>query len=788
MYNGPRGQTDRGGTSFPIPIAQAATFDPELILKVAEVIAKEHIAKKTGVLLAPSVNIQRDPLCGRTFEYYTEDPCLNDRLAYCFTKGAQDAGINACVKHFIANSQENHRGSVDSVVDERAMRETYLSGFRGAVAAGVRAVMTGANVINGIPNCGSAPTLGILKNELGFDGMVLTDWGGAEDTVRDANAGLDLSMPGKPGPFESAKLVAAVKTGQIPEKVFDDKVRRVLRAVWKVGKIDGAPPVLPGVGPNEEHCNLARRVADESIVLLKNEGGLLPLDPTKIKKVALLGPKAKEKFWGGGSSTTTPSYEITAFEGLSKVLGAEKVDCVPFSQTGLFVPIPSDALRAGDDLQSPHGLNASYQGQSPADPAKKGRSQKIVETVDFNFEMASPDQEKVSPDNFKAIWSGILVPPADGVYQLQVSGKGRALLSLDSQYILDSGKKPHAFELVASRQFKAGEPHKIRLLFDKEPGSGKDAIIKLAWAPPNADAAQDAAFKDSVMAARKADVAIVCVGQNHDFDTEGRDRDHMKMTPSQERLINAVAKANPKTIVLVYTGSPLEMSAFIDNVPAVVLPWYAGQENGNAVAAVLTGAFNPSGHLPITFPVKLADSPAAAARQKEDRNVKCIHAEGIFIGYRWFDQEKIAPLFPFGHGLSYTTFNYSNLRFDKTNFKAGEPVNVMVDLENSGKREGAEVVQIYVHDEKCSVARPLRELKAFQRVELKAGEKKTVNLTLDPSAFVFWNTGSNRWELEAGDFKVEAGSSSRDIRLEGKITASNAGFWNEPEMMKLRNW
>ena len=262
----------------------------------------------------------------------------------------------------------------------------------------------------------------------------------------------------------------------------------------------------------------------------------------------------------------------------------------------------------------------------------------------------------------------------------------------------------------------------------------------------------------------------------------------MKMTPIQERLVNAVAKANPKTIVLVYTGSPLEMGAFIDHVPSVVLPWYAGQENGNAVAAVLTGAVNPSGHLPITFPAKLADSPAAVERQKEDRNVKCIHAEGIFVGYRWFDQEKIAPLFPFGHGLSYTTFGYSNLRFDKASFKAGEPVKVSVDVENTGKREGVEVVQIYVRDEKCSVPRPLRELKAFQRVALKPGEKKTVVLALDPSAFVFWNTASHRWELEPGDFKVEAAASSRDIRLDGTVTASTAGFWNEPEMMKLRSW
>ena len=788
MFNGPRGQTDRGGTSFPIPIAQAATFDPELVMKVAAVIAKEHLAKKTGVLLAPSVNIQRDPLCGRTFEYYTEDPQLNDRLAFWFTKGAQEAGINACVKHFIANSQENHRGSVDSVVDERAMREAYLSGFRGAVAAGVRSAMTGANVINGIPNCGSAPALGILKNELGFDGMVLTDWGGAEDTVRDANAGLDLSMPGKPGPFESAKLVAAVQAGQIPEKLFDDKVRRVLRAVWKVGKIDGAPPASPGEGPNAEHSALARRVAEEAVVLLKNEGGLLPLDPSKLKKVAVLGPKADEIFQGGGSSTCRPAYEITFVAGLKKVLGAEKVDYVRLSQSGLFVTIPAAALRAGDNLQAPHGLKASYRGQSPANPAKKATSQKIVETVDYNFEMASPDREKVSPDNFTAVWSGLIVPPVDGVYQLRVSGKGKVRLSVDGQNIADNGKNPRAFDLVATRQFKTGVPHPVKLMFEKEPGSGKDAIIKLSWATPDADAAQDAAFRDSIEAARKADVAIVCVGQNHDADTEGKDRDHMKMTPVQERLVNAVAKVNPKTIVIVYTGSPLEMGAFIDRVPAVVLPWYAGQENGQAVAAVLTGAVNPSGRLPITFPARLADSPAAAERQQEDRNEKCIHAEGIFVGYRWFDREKIAPLFPFGHGLSYTTFRYANLRVDQASFKAGEPVRVSVDVENTGKREGDEVVQLYVHDELCSVPRPLRELKAFQRVSLKPGEKKSVTLTLDPAAFVFWNTALHRWELEAGEFKIEVAASSRDIRLAGRVTAATAGFWSEPEMMKLRQW
>jgi beta-glucosidase len=310
----------------------------------------------------------------------------------------------------------------------------------------------------------------------------------------------------------------------------------------------------------------------------------------------------------------------------------------------------------------------------------------------------------------------------------------------------------------------------------------------MEWQRPDADLLQADAFRASIAAAKSADAAIVCVGQNHSDDTEGKDRAHMRMSPMEERLLDAVAKANPRTIAVIYTGSPLEMSAWIDHVPAVVLPWYAGMENGTALARVLLGEVNPSGHLPITFPVKLADSPAAAERQKEDRWEKAVHAEGIFMGYRWFDHERIAPLFPFGHGLSYTTFDYSNLRVPKARFAAGEGVEVSVDVTNTGMRDGDEVVQLYVQALQCSLARPLRELKAFRRIHLKAGEKRTVSFQLDPAAFAFWNTPKHRWETEPGDFQLEVGSSSRDLRLGTKITCEAGAFWSEAELMKLRRW
>jgi beta-glucosidase len=645
------GRTDDFSTNLPADLLLAATWDPNLAKDFGTVIGQEARARGKQIMLGPSVNIQRTPLCGRNFEYMGEDPFLTSRIAVGYIKGAQAQGISSCVKHFALNNQEQDRGTIDVEVDERTLREIYLPAFKAAVQeGGVLSVMGAYNQLRGQHCCENDYLLNqILKDEWGFKGLVVSDWGGAHDTREAALNGLDLEM-GTDKPYAqyylSGPFLAGIQSRQIPISVLDDKARRNLRVMFATHLIGNDPPFeTKGSLNTPEHQSTARHIAEQGMVLLKNQDGALPLNPSKIKTIAVIGANATHKFaTEGGSAGIKALYEATPLEGIIRRVG-EKTD-VTFSE---------------GYPQPPH--------RRPGRPTTNA--------------------------------SGVSTRPA-------------------------------------------WEPTTAQLL------TSSPELIDRA-----------------VQAARQVDVAIVIAGTNHsrNFDTEGADRKDMKLPYNQDELIRRVVAANPRTIVVLISGGAVEMDGWVNQVPAIVQAWYPGMEGGNAIASVLFGDVNPSGKLPCTFPKKLEDSPAHALGAYPGVGGVEHYEEGLLVGYRWFDTKNIEPLFPFGHGLSYTTFDYSSLKLTN-GATAEEPlVTVTADISNAGQREGSEVVQVYVHPEHPSVSRPDKELKGFQKVSIRAGEKQTVSIPLNRSAFAFYDPEKKGWVAEQGDYTILVGSSSRDIRL-----------------------
>jgi beta-glucosidase len=624
----PAGRTDDFASWMPALIGLSSTFNPELSRAYGDVIGEEALKRDKQIMLGPGVNIMRTPLNGRNFEYFGEDPFLTSRMAVSYIRGVQSHQVAACVKHFAANNQEWERGTINVEMDERALREIYLPAFRAAVQeAQVWAVMGAYNKFRGEHACHNNYLLNkVLKEEWGFQGLVMSDWAGTHDTREAVLNGLDLEM-GTEKPYDNFYLAGpfreGLRKGEFPMSILDDKVRRNLRQIVAIGALNGRGQ---GAINTKAHQDTARRIAEEGIVLLKNEGGALPLDDAKIKSVAVIGENAVQlQAYGGGSARVKAFYEITPLEGIVR--------------------------RAGQRV------NVTYStGYSP-----------------------EPDPN----------------------------------------------------------------------LIDR-----------------------------AVQAASQADVAIIVGGLNHSkyFDAEASDRKDLKLPYRQDELIQRVVEANPRTIVVFLGGGPMEMGPWLAKVPAVMMAWYPGMEGGNALARVLFGDVNPSGKLPCTFPKRLEDSPAHALGAYPGKNGQEVYLEGILVGYRWFDTKKIEPLFPFGYGLSYTNFKYSSLNLSEGKDPKGPVVTAEFEIENTGTREGGEVAQIYVNQAQPRLPRPVKELKGFQKVFLKPGEKQRVSIPIERSAFAYYDPDKKGWIAEKGEFTILIGSSSRDIRLESKFTLTQTSF------------
>jgi len=755
--NGARGAWGSMGPQSvctPLGIALGATWNPELVYKVGEVLADELKAKGAHILLAPTVNIHRTPIAGRNFECYSEDPFLSGMIAAAYINGIQSRGVGACIKHFVANDQEYERFSMSSEVDERTLREIYLEPFRLAIrAANPWAVMSAYNRINGVYACENDHTLkDILKGEWGYEGIVMSDWFGTYDENVPAG-GLDLEMPG-PARWMASELVKkALDNGSLTQSGLDDKVRRLLGVLEKAGMFEN-PTLPPEKGENlPEHRAVMLAAAREAIVLLKNDS-LLPFQG--VKKVAVIGPYARSaQILGGGSSSVTPHYTVSPFDGINAK------DVLVEGAPGCFIhkTLPAPAPETLSTPEGGRGLRLSlFAGHEFAGaPLYEETTARVQHGW---FENTVP---AVPQDDFSMRLEGLFTPQESGRHVLALNAVGWCRLYLDGKLVIDHwADADMGQQKTAELELTGGQAYAVKIEYYWK-GNPRWRSLSFGHQPPHAPDL----LAEAVEKAKNADVAVVVVGLNGEWESEGFDRADMKLPGQQDELVRRVAAANPNTVVVVNAGSAVEMP-WADEVPAILQLWYNGQEQGNALADVLFGDANPSGKLPTTFPVRLQDNPAYVNYPGENGKVR--YGEGVFVGYRYYDKKELAPLFPFGHGLSYTSFAYSKLQLSADKITAADKLTVSLDLTNTGAVAGKEVVQVYVRDVKSVVARPEKELKAFSKVALAAGETKTVTFTLDQEAFWYFDTAKNSFTVEPGDFEILVGSSSRDIRLSAALT------------------
>lgn len=765
--NGARGAWgDMGPQSVatPVGIAMGATWNPGLIEKVGNVLADEVKAKGAHILLAPTVNIHRTPIAGRNFECFAEDPFLSGMIASAYIKGIQDRGVGACIKHFVANDQEYERHSMSSEVDERTLREIYLEPFRIAIRNSKPwAVMSAYNRVNGVYACQNNHTLkDILKEEWGFEGIVMSDWFGTYDEDVPAG-GLDLEMPG-PARWMAKEIVQkALDSGALSMDALDDKVRRLLGLLEKAGSFDN-PELQPERAEDKpEHRAIIREAAREAIVLLKNKKGLLPLQKTKT--IAVIGPYARTaKILGGGSSGVTPHYATSPFDGIRTRAGDQiKVETAPGCFIYKNLPAPAPETLFTSDERAGLSLTLFDNNNFSGQPAYS----EVTSRTQFGwFENTVPN---VNEEAFSLRMEGFFMPQESGTHMFALNAIGLARLFIDDKLVIDhwaateSGRqKTVELELTANK----GYP--IRMEYSWK-GNPRWRSLSLGHLPPFAHDL----IAEAVELAKRSDVVVLIAGLSNEWESEGFDRVDMKLPGAQDNLIERIVAENPNTVVVLNVGSAVEMP-WINKVPAVIQLWYDSQEQGNALSDVLFGDVNPSGKLPTTIPVRLQDNPAYINYPGENGKVR--YGEGLFVGYRYYDKKELAPQFPFGHGLSYTTFEYGNLHFSQAQVSPEKGLDVSFDVTNTGKRAGKEVAQVYVRDMNCYLARPDKELKAFAKLELAPGETKTLTLHLDREAFWFFDPMRNGWVTEPGEMEVLIGSSSRDIRLQEKflLTSGNS--------------
>jgi beta-glucosidase len=727
-------------TAFPTGVSLASTWNPELVEKAAAAMAEETRAMGCEVLLGPCVNIVRHPLAGRNFEAYGEDPYLAGRIGVAWVKGLQGQGVGASLKHFACNNQEFERFRGNSVVDERTLREIYLAQFETVVKdAKPWTVMCSYNRINGVYASQHNTLLNeVLRGEWGFDGLVVSDWEANHTVFESIQGGLDLEMPG-PAKYYSKLLEESVKNWQIEESTLDEAVRRVLKLVIRTGKPDGRQAA--GAVNTLEHQQLARDVAAEAMVLLKNEGAVLPLDLDAIHSIAAIGPGTGSwQIGGGGSSRVDPPHVIDPLTALKAKLG-DRVKVEYAAGCDNYVELPT--MRG--DFKAEFFDNPGLAGEPAATHAEK--------TLHGGWWFATPDPA-VRSMQYSARWSTKVSVAQAGRYAFGVGSSCDAQVFLDGRVIVASGQPDVTVDLEAGKdyEFKAEMKKADDLVFAQ-------VRVGMAYQPD-----PDNRLQQTVELAARSDVAIVYAGYPENFETEGVDRPHMDLTGRQNDLIAAVARANPKTIVVLNVGSPVSMP-WADDVAAIVLAYYPGMDGAISLTNILCGEVNPSGKLTVTYPRALKDTPAFN-NYPGQRSV--VYGEGIFVGYRHYDYREVEPLFPFGHGLSYTTFEYSEWTMPEV-VKRGESVKIYVKVKNTGAVAGKEVAQLYVRDVQAAVQRPVKELKGFAKVALQPGEEKTVAFELNERALAYYDPDLKAWVAEPGEYEVLIGSSSRDIRLKVKF-------------------
>jgi beta-glucosidase len=758
MTDGPVGVRAGQATAFPASVLLAASFDPDLAQRVGAAIARETKSHGKNVILGPAVNIVRSARNGRNFEYFSEDPVLAGQLAAGYIRGVQSQGVLATVKHLAVNNQESERRSISAEVDPRTLHELYLPAFETAVKdAGVWAVMCAYNRVNGVYACEHEGLLDqTLRKQWGFRGLVMSDWGADHGFPRAMRAGLDLEMPVADA-YKPAVLRKALEDKTIDLAMLDELVRRQLRVITAL-RLDEQVPERPEDTDTPEHRTLNHVAAREGLVLLKNAQSFLPLDRSKLRRIAVVGPRGDQIDGGGGSAHVTATRQVSLVSALKQALGDKvKIDFAPGEITldGL-EPIPASVLTppAGHDGK---GLLGEYFPNREHSGTPK--MTRVDPVVSFQWELAAP-APGFPEENFSARWTGKLTPTESGLYLLAIRSDDGARLYVDGKLAIDNwGDHPPTLKAV-QMQLVAGKSYDIRLdYYEYIIG----ASVELLWRRGEKDPMRRVAE-----VAKGADVVIAAVGDGMGDETEGDDRRSLALPGQQDEIVRAAAKVNPRVVVVTTTGAAVAMP-WLDQVKAVLHAWFPGQEGGRAMADVLLGDVSPSGKLPVSFPKRLEDEPCFGNFPGKDGKVS--YKEGILVGYRWYDTRKVEPMFPFGYGLSYTSFAYSDLRVSA--FEPARGATVRLKVKNTGSRRGAEVVQIYVHAPDTGVERAEQELRGFARVDLGAGEEREITVALPARAFAYFDASrpeADAWRIAPGHYEVRAAASSRDVRARATVS------------------
>ncbi|OJJ64938.1 hypothetical protein ASPSYDRAFT_39721 [Aspergillus sydowii CBS 593.65] len=788
--NGVRGTRFFNGVPaacFPCATALGATWDTELLHKVGQLMGDEAIAKGSHVILGPTINTQRSPLGGRGFESYAEDGVLSGQLAGYCSKGIQDRGVAACLKHFVCNDQEHERLAVDSIVTDRATREIYLMPFHIAMRICQTAtVMTAYNKVNGTHVSENKKLItDILRKEWGWDGLVMSDWFGTYSTSESINAGLDVEMPGKTR-WRGDALAHAVSSNKVNEFVLDERVRNVLNLVNYVEPLGIPEHAEEKVLNRPEDQALLRKVAAESVVLMKNDDNILPLN--KEKSIAVIGPNAKiAAYCGGGSASLDAYYTVTPFEGVT----AQSKGEVQFSQGAYShkdLPLIGHLLKTDDG-------KTGFKFRVYDEPASNAQREllhelHLVTSMGFLMDYRHP---KIKSFLYYVDMEGYFTPEEDGIYDFGVVVVGTGKLLVDDEVVVDNTKNQRlgsAFfgngtvEEKGSKELKAGQSYKITLQFGTAPTSDIDTRGVVIFGPGGfrfgaaRRTTQEELVTKAVELASKADQVVLFAGLTSEWETEGYDRPNMDLPPGSDDLISKVLDVNPNAVIVIQSGTPVTMP-WAHKAKALLHAWFGGNECGNGIADVLYGAVNPSGKLPISFPVRLQDNPSYLNFRSERGRV--LYGEDIYVGYRYYDKVNLPTLFPFGHGLSYTSFTRDNLTIattpEKLKLEDGEPITATVTVTNTGNVAGAETVQLWVLPPPTEVNRPVRELKGFAKVRLEPGEHKKVEIVVEKKLATSWyDEKREAWASEKGEYEVQVTGTGEGV-LTSSFKVEKTRFW-----------
>jgi beta-glucosidase len=782
VTDGPTGVRSNDGeaaTVFPVGVAMASTWNPELTREVAAAIAREALALGSRVVLAPTINIVRTPLWGRNFETLSEDPHLAGVLGAAYVEGLQGEGVGASLKHYAANNQEENRMTVSVEADERTLREIYLAAFEHVVrTANPWTVMASYNKVDGTYLTENRRLLvDVLKDEWGYDGVVVSDWGAVHATAAAAAGGTDLEMPGPPRWFGD-KLLAAVRRGEVDERQIDEAARRMCRLILRTGVLDGgAPP--EGELRTPRHRQVAGRAALEAVVLLKNEGDLLPLAPQTLKRVAVVGPNAAaRRIQGGGSSQVRTDRRVSILSALTDRLAGRAE--VLHADGGDNEPVPPAArpvMFSPDEGRGLAGLFCEYFAEADFDaPPILARPERAL------GKLVSQAMGSGQPARYGAFrWSGWLWPDRDGRHELSLRGPGAMRLWLDGELLISEATPGQADKLdvggglvprkIVARTLAAGRGYPIRVEYVRalptraEQTASDDASAGLSWEYVSLGVREPkGSIAEAAELAGACDAAIVVIGAASISEGEGYDRQDLELPGDQNALVEAVLAANPRTVIVLTNGAPYALP-WIDHAPALMEAWLGGEAGPDAVAKILLGEAEPSGRLPVTFPARLEDTPANPFYPGGE---SVSYGEGLRVGYRHYDSGNEPPMFPFGHGLTYTRFAYSDIEAPEA-AAVGEAVAVTLRLKNVGQRPGKETVQLYVRPRGPTLERPVKELKAFAKVALAPSESTTVRFELGERAFACYDPAQKRWIVEPGAYDLLIGGSAADIELQTTV-------------------